>query len=503
MATNVFYDNVMSTAKLAEFSAEQSVETEILLADYDAPVFKVIKTTMEHSVTQKYVTKNKLVLEGFIKLCIYYQPPEGEKLNVITQRIPFQKQHDIQTEHNDLSYIKVEGSCQYVNTRPQNPTRIDVRGAYLFTVRLYGTNEYKALTAASGKTVCCHSENLEFFSLSGHNIRQFTIEDELDIEELSGKILRVNPVTQPAAVSSYSDKITAKGEIAADFYYTVSDSYEIKKYTHTFLYNQVIDVNGVRENHIAYADIAVTNVAVSFNSENKKYIAAVTVQIDATAFAKQQVIAVTDAFSRSFECEKQENTVLTDTNIYQVDKTLSVKLSSKQDRDTEIKHVVFELSPVKSYYEINKMTVKAKLMAHIITLNSQYEYECSTVSEDIVLQWLENCSQHDEISVALSVAGYTLNQSSEQSDISVTLSARGFVIEKQPVKLLENFEEKTDSPIEKKEEALIIYYAQKGEKIFAIAKMHCASPEDIMAENDLQSDVITQPQMIFIPAFEG
>ena len=136
MATNVFYDNVMSTAKLAEFSAEQSVETEILLADYDAPVFKVIKTTMEHSVTQKYVTKNKLVLEGFIKLCIYYQPPEGEKLNVITQRIPFQKQHDIQTEHNDLSYIKVEGSCQYVNTRPQNPTRIDVRGAYLFTVRL-------------------------------------------------------------------------------------------------------------------------------------------------------------------------------------------------------------------------------------------------------------------------------------------------------------------------------------------------------------------------------
>ena len=45
--------------------------------------------------------------------------------------------------------------------------------------------------------------------------------------------------------------------------------------------------------------------------------------------------------------------------------------------------------------------------------------------------------------------------------------------------------------------------AQKGEKVFDIAKMHCASPEDITAENDLQSDVITQPQMIFIPVFEG
>ena len=503
MTTNVFYDNVMSTAKLAEFSAEQSVETEILLADYDAPVFKVIKTTMEHSITQKYVTKNKLVLEGFIKLCIYYQPPEGEKLNVITQRIPFQKQHEIQAEHNDLSYIKVDGSCQYVNTRPQNPTRIDVRGAYLFTVRLYGTNEYKAVTATAGKTVCCNSENLEFFSLSGHNIRQFTIEDELDIEEFKGKILRVNSVAQPAAISAYNDKITAKGEIAAEFYYTVDDSFEVKKYIHTFLYNQVMDMNGIRENHIAYADTAVTNVAVSCNSETQKYIAAVTVQIDATAFAKQQVIAVTDAFSRSFECEKQENSVITDKNIYQVDKTVSVKFAAKTDKDAEIKHIIFELSPLKSYYEINKMTVKTKLTAHMITLNSQYEYECSTISEDVVLQWLENCSQHDEISVALSVSGYTVNHTSYGADISVTLSARGFVIEKQQVNLLESFEEKTDCPVEKTDEALIIYYAQKNEKIFDIAKQHRASPEDIIKENDLQSDTITQQQMIFIPAFEG
>ena len=58
MATKVFYDNAVSTAKLADFTAEQSVETEILLADYDPPVFKIVKTTMEHSVTQKYITKN-------------------------------------------------------------------------------------------------------------------------------------------------------------------------------------------------------------------------------------------------------------------------------------------------------------------------------------------------------------------------------------------------------------------------------------------------------------
>ena len=78
MATQLFFDHLLSTEKMADINSEQSVETEILLADYDEPVFKIVKTTMEHLVTQKYIMQNKLTVEGFIKVSVYYQPPKAE-----------------------------------------------------------------------------------------------------------------------------------------------------------------------------------------------------------------------------------------------------------------------------------------------------------------------------------------------------------------------------------------------------------------------------------------
>lgn len=502
MSTKIFYDNMLSTARLAELSAEHSVETEILLADYDPPVFKIVKSTMEHSTTQKYITKNKLVIEGFIKLSVYYQPPEGEKLSVATQRIPFQKQFELPVENADTSFINVYGNCQYINARPQNPTRIDIRGAYMFTVKVCGQNSVKTVTAAKGNAVCCNSRELASFYLSGQNIRQFTIEDELDIDTQQIKIIRIQTCTPTPAVTTYQGKLTSKGEIVADIFYTLPDSRDIKKYSHTFLYNQVIDVSEVKENHVAYTDVSVTNVSVSYSSDSKKYLAGVTVQLDAVSFAKQEIIAVTDAFSCNFDYSKTEKQTFTDTNIYQVDKVLPFKFTADTGRENTVCHIIFDISPVKSYYEINKTAVKAKVAANIITLNTQNEYECCVYSEDVMLSWLENCGRNDEISVKLTAGDSSFTQSGDKVQVNVTLYAQGFVIEKEQVNLLENFEEDTDNPYRDDDGTLTVYYAQKGEQVFEIAKQHRAQPQQIMAENELQSDVLTAEQMIFIPAFE-
>ena len=78
---------------------------------------------------------------------------------------------------------------------------------------------------------------------------------------------------------------------------------------------------------------------------------------------------------------------------------------------------------------------------------------------------------------------------------------QGFVIEKRPFSLLKAFEEDENTPVANAEEALVIYYAQKGERVFEIAKNHNADPRDIMEENSLQSGVLQAEQMLFIPAF--
>ena len=66
-------DSISRTGKLFEYGVELPVEQEILLADYDSPVFKIIKSNIECTVTQKYITGGKLNVEGFFRISVFYQ----------------------------------------------------------------------------------------------------------------------------------------------------------------------------------------------------------------------------------------------------------------------------------------------------------------------------------------------------------------------------------------------------------------------------------------------
>ena len=496
MSTKLFYDTLPSTVKSADVNFEQSVETEILLADYDAPVFKIVKTTLEHIVTQKYIMQTKLTIEGFIKVNICYQSPENRKLHTVSQKIPFQKQ--IEAGQYNVNYIDVQGNCQYVNTRPQNPTRIDVRGAYIFNIRVYSAQEIQVITAVASDSVCCDSENLDCFSMTMQNTRQFSMEQPLSMPENMHKILRVTTFAPTPAVAVYTDKITVKGEINTDIYYTSRDNDDVHIHSRSFAYNQIVDMPQIQENNVPYTQVAVTSFGISQNSEDQKLSAAITVQIDAIAFAKQQIMAVRDGFSRRYEYTKESHQQLVDINMHSINKTLNVQFGDSLSGGYKVCDVQFEITPAKNYFEINKTTVKSKIFVHIIALNSQNEYECITKSEDVVFDWLERCGRYDEICLGLSVAGYSISD----NGIAANICAKGFVIEKHPVELLSGFEEDCEKTQENIIETLVVFYGKKGDRVFDIAKSHNVSPRIIMEENMLESDRLTEDTMLVIPAFE-
>lgn len=503
MATPLFFDNAVSVVKVLDANQEISVQQEIILADYDAPVFKIVKTTMEQIISQKYISQNKLTAEGFIKICIYYQPPENQNLSVISQKIPFQKQIDLTLPVNEVSFINITGQPQYVNTRAQNSTRIEVRGAYLLNFKAYSKADNKLVTAIKSPSVFTDEETLNFFTLSGQGLRLFNIEDELALEEGAEKIIRIQTNSENMVTEVFSDKVTVKGELLADILYCGQESDEIKKYTKSFAYNQIIDIKGTKENSIAYSDLSVVSFTVTQSQESQKLVANLTVQLDVKIFAKQQIIALNDAFSTKFESEKTEELVPITANITAIDKVITVNIEDKFSKEYKLIDALFEIAQPKSYFEINKTTVKAKITAHVIAKNIQNEYECFSKTEDILLDWLEDSKQHDEIIADVSFVDYSYQNQEGELKIKAKLAVKGFVLNRENVNILQSFNEIAEKPLAKLKESLIIYYAQKDESVFDIAKAHRAPPKAIMEDNALADKLIPEDKMLFIPAFEN
>ncbi len=503
MSNNLFLDSLNYTQKVFEYGFEQAVEQEILLADYDEAVFKIVKTNIEHSITQKYISANKLVLDGYFKLSVYYQPPESETLAVTTQKIPFQKQIEIQNAIEDLNFVFITGETQFINTRAIHPTRIEARGAYHFTVKIYKSFENPLITAINSKTVCADDIQIDYFTLQGQGIRQFNIEDEIDLDEDLKQIINVTTQNMNMSTAVYKDKVNVKGEVKGEIWYTKNQTSGVFKTTQTFNYNQIIDIDAIDENNIAYTQYIPLNLGISQSAQTQKNMCTLTAQLDAKVFKRQQVLALRDAFSRKYEYETKTKTIVFDENLKSINKNINIGIEESLQGGYSIVHSFASIVQLKTYFEENNLVLKAKVVASIIVKNLQNEYECITKAEDYVLDTIENVSKNDEYLADAKVISVESVVTDDKLKINLVASLDGFMILRNEIKVLDEFQEDTEKALVNKREALILYYAQKDENLFEIASKYRISAQSIMQENEIDTKIIKEDKMLFIPAFDN
>ncbi len=503
MSNNLFLDSLEITQKVFDYSFEEPIEQEILLADYDEPVFKIVKTNIEHSISQKYVLDNKLIIDGYFKVSMYYQAKEKEVLSVSTLKLPFQKQIDIDKPVLDTNFIYIQGDTQFVNTRAINQTRIDIRGAYRLIVKVYSASEVEVITAINSKTVCGDDEKIEHFSLQGYGTRQFSLEDEVqDLEDVK-QIINVSTVNTNMNATIYKDKVNVKGEVTADIFYTKPENNDIQTLRKTFLYNQIVDVLGISENNIAYTNLTPTNFSLTQNSESQKISANLGVLLETKSFKKQEIYALKDAFSKTYESIAKTKEVYYDKNLKLVNKTVNFLAEEVISAGCVVVHQFCSVGEIKTYYEENNLIAKSKINCYIIIKNLQNELECITKSEDVIIDVIPKSNKFDEYISFLKVSNMIASISEDKLKIKANILSDGFVIVKQAVRILSEFSEIEENTLEKKDEALILYYAQKGESVFDISRRYRISASIILKENDLEDKVLTEDRMLIISAFEN
>ncbi len=497
----IITDSLNTTGSFFDTSFEMPVEQDILLADYDKAVFKTVKTNIDHTITQKYINGNRLIIEGFFRISVFYQPPQGANITVITKKQSFQRQFDLPSAVTGHHFIVVNGETQYVNTRAVNSSRITVNGVYAFTVKAYTVQQIPVVTAVNSNTVCADSWETAGFSLCGRGIRQFSMEDELSIPRETDKILNISACCSNMTVLVYQDKVNIKGDVAADIAYTMPDSTEILHRTKNFVYNQVVDINGINDRNIAYADFSVVNFTVTRNNDTKKINGIITAQLDVKVFRRESVYIVYDAFSKVYDYSTDRKIISYDENIRAVNKKLRFSVEDAIGSGyTPVYHFINVTPPAVHTFD-NMNTLKSKLTVSAIVKNSQNEYECFNKSRDIIIDIGAEINQDDEFIISCRPAESNISLAEDILKATVNINVSGFVIKRKAVTVLSRLTEKTDTPAQLPANALILYYGKKGERVFDIAMRYRTDTSLIKEENNLETEKLQEDRMLFIPAF--
>ena len=79
------------TETLLDTSAEQSLELDFLLPDYEPEVFRILKTRVTPVIQQIQVNKNRLELSGVCNVSVLYLSERQDSLQAARQAAPFSK----------------------------------------------------------------------------------------------------------------------------------------------------------------------------------------------------------------------------------------------------------------------------------------------------------------------------------------------------------------------------------------------------------------------------
>ncbi len=500
MTNQLRQDVIYSTGLFSQSGFEYPIEQEILLADYDRQIFKILKTTVTHSITSKYINGNKLVVEGFFRINVFYRPPGNGNLSVITKKLPFRKEIDIPGPPPRPFFVDVQGAVGYINTRAGGPTRVDIRGVYNFSVCCYRCKSESIATAVNSADVCCDSEETGHFYLWGTGSKNFSVEDDLNLSPQPGKILDIKAVINSRDLTAYKDKVNIKGDITLNIVYNRKDSGELTNAMKNFAYSRMTDVPGCAANCSRYAGVKVSGVTVTQSRENESPSCLVSLGADVMAFGKKSVIILKDAFSKKYIYTKETSPLQWDSNIQQINKNISLTVEDSVVSGCKPVYCVSDITPPAVWSAESGNVLKSRLTVSVIIKNGAGEYDCLTKSEDVYFA-IPGINENNYYILDTVVTDVQSSVTDDKLKVKTSISVSGFEIIHSNMNVLSVFREDNRKPAESKNNGLVLYYREKGEKLFDIACRYKTDTDLIRQENGIEDRVLQDDRMLFIPDF--
>lgn len=500
MELKLTQNTVTAASRLCDTKLELPIETEILIPDYMPEVFKIIKTFVYPIVLQKQIQAERLLLDGYFRVEIFYQG-DDQHLCSMEQKVPFSKQMECKNAESEQEDIWVNGEVQYINCRAVNQRRLDVRGAYQFSISILAMQPREVITGMEGMDTQYKTDPVKAVEILRSPEKQFTVEEDILLEGNPETVLHTENVPYIREVKTVSDRVVIRGVLESSVIYRNENG--LQKVKKELEFNQIVDMKQVKETDEFQVSVSPIGCTISAaEGETSGYWISVTCILSVRAMRQKEFTAVTDAFSTGYQeaCTYKE----------MVMESLMERLTNKVEVKTQgtlqggnikiLDCFATCFTPELAQQENTGETlIQGKAVAHLICMNELGEIECYDKICEYTLpkKYAEEKQNLDAFLTARCVSIHAV-KNDEFATAELEIQVQGYVLKKDKIQVLEQMECK--EPIEKDEQvALRIYYADQGERVFDIAKRYHASPEQIAELAGMKADVLDNSCRLLIP----
>jgi len=489
-----------------EQTAELSLDLDFTLSDFEGDIKKVLSCEITPCIANKQISGNTFIAEGEAIIRVMYCTAEGE-LYTTVQEVPFKKNFEA-NKSLDGGYGEVYATSTVHACRAITERKISIHSS----IKLEAT-----VTVIEKNEIISDIDNVYFEQLKGEAFattplgktqKSIIIDEEIVLPHnlpSAKRVIRTNAVSDITDCKIIADKTIIKGNVKITILYC-SEENELIKHIVNIPFNQIVDVPGISEtcecdatSYICGLDISARN---SDEAEGRKFMLISKLELNIYARCSDNIPVIYDMYSTHYSATPKCDEVKFSKLAKQISEGFLCKktLNLPVGEASKILDVWCKSSNPNIKFEKNSALLIGIVSAYVIYENADgmpdifektidFEYPFNFDDE------LNSPYCHPEIKI--SDCDFSLTPSGEP-EIKLELIIHAAVYDTCSYCVITGLEVDENSPL-KNSASLIAYYADKGEKIWEIAKSFSAKRSELLKINHLTEDTVQNAKMLIIP----
>ncbi len=484
-------------------AAEKPVDVDLTLPDYCPDIERILSCGLIPEIRMTNISSDRLNVEGAATVRVMYTDSAGSA-RAYEYSSPFSESFPLKEGMSDGA-LNVEAKQGYLNCRALSPRKLSLHGAFSLRVETAVRTDFEYCGYDDSDDLQIKKEELNISSACGMCTESFTVQEDIPVNDEVGDILAHRLCARITELKAAYGKLMLSAELRLELLYTgKGEKREPMCMSCSVPVSRVIDCSGAAQDTVTDAQLSVLGDTLRLNDDALDGSGLLGLEarlgFSAVCYKEESVELMTDAFSveRDTRLETEPATFesgvscLSFTDIGKADVGLDEKIGKVID-------VHCERVSVSAMESGGTVMLSAKLCAGIMYENSDGELRYAEREAEFSykpdLGGLDNVIRVRAYADSLS---YRLKGDSTlelRAEICyklcccrrISLSVIGGI-------------SADDSAEPKRDSALVLYYAQDGEKVWDIAKRFSSRPEDIAAENGLETDSLEGDNLLLIPS---
>lgn len=506
MEYNLTKQSMSIAFELLDTVAEQPVDVDLTLPDYCPDIERILRCSLIPKVYMSNVSGDRLAVEGGACVRILYLDRERGSIRAFEHTAPFSESFPLKDSPEDCA-VYVDTKPEYLNCRALSPRKLSLHGAFSLYARVTVKRPLEYCVYDEEGDLQVKSEELPASQLGGLCCDMFGVQEDIP---LNGRANIAAFLTHRMSVritdlKAIRNKImlTAEGRLEL-MYLTDPDGGSIECMTHAFPISRVIDCSGVREDSVIDARLDVMTCDLSLNDDalGGAGVLAPDVRLcfNALCWNEYPISVISDAYSTARAAEPRFEPIGFRCGVRCLSFTDIAKaaVSIEGEKIDKVIEVHAEHITVSAAISGGAPLLSSKLSVGMMLLNGSGETRY--IDRDIELNYNPSADGFDSIDgVTASVESLSYRIVSENTvELRAEICYR-MTVSRRISRTAVTAVSADDDGAYGDESPLILYYADRGESVWDIAKRYHTRLDALIGENDLDGDVLDEDTMLMIP----